>query len=98
MRMIPALGLACGLAFLSVQHTTGQSVGSVSKGLATALAPVAGMAPCTNPRASVQPDVFPIQIGTSTSSDGKTWTVPGPIQDGAFAVDLFNDCHGTGAN
>ena len=46
----------------------------------------------------MQPDVFPIQTGTVTSGDGKSWTVPAAVHEGAFAVDVFNDCSGTGAN
>jgi hypothetical protein len=32
------------------------------------------------------------------SSDGKRWTVPGEVKEGPFAVDVFNDCTGPGAN
>ena len=46
----------------------------------------------------IQPDVFPVSSGTVTSTDGKQWTVPGPVADGPFAVDLYNDCSGPGDN
>src|SRR5688572_16709787 len=71
---------------------------SVSTGLATNLIPVLPTEGCTNPKASVQPDVFPTRVGTVKSTDGKDWIVPGPIQQGAVAVDLYNDCTGTGDN
>src|SRR5687768_9977188 len=74
------------------------SAGSISTGLATGLTEVAGTGPCTNPNVSVQPDVFPIRTGTVTSADGKTWTVPAAIHEGAFAVDVYNDCTGPGEN
>jgi hypothetical protein len=32
------------------------------------------------------------------STDGKEWTVPGPVEPGAVAVDLYNDCTGAGDN
>ena len=71
---------------------------SVSSGPATSLKPVAGLSPCTKPKTVVQPEVFPIQTGTVTSGDGKSWTVPAAVHEGAFAVDVFNDCSGTGEN
>ncbi len=71
---------------------------SVSTGLATNLTPMLPTEGCTNPKASVQPDVFPTRVGTVRSTDGKDWSVPGPIQQGAVAVDLYNDCTGTGDN
>jgi len=87
--------LLCGLTALAVQQG---SIGSVSTGPASDLKPIAGIGPCTNAGVTVQPDVFPTQTGTVRSSDGKTWTVPGVVQEGAFAVDVFNDCTGRGAN
>ena len=87
----------CGLMAVGVP-VHAQGTGSVSTGLADALTPVAGMVPCTNPGANVQPDVFPVQTGTATTTDGKRFVMPAPVQEGPFAVDLFNDCHGTGAN
>jgi hypothetical protein len=72
--------------------------GSVSVGFASNLTPTLAPGGCTNPKTSVQPDVFPTKIGTVRSADGKTWTVPGPVQEGALAVDLYNDCTGTGDN
>lgn len=73
--------------------------GSVSTGLATNLRPVLGVpAACPQP-VNVQPDVFPVLIGTITSDDGRQWTVPGPVnEEGRMAVDLFNNCTGTGDN
>jgi hypothetical protein len=98
MRVWAAAAVVCGLAAIGSEYIAAQSGRSVSKGLAGSLTPVAGMAPCTNARVNVQPDVFPIQTGTATTADGKRWTMPAEIQDGAFAVDLYNDCHGAGAN
>ena len=75
--------------------------GSVSIGPATNVRPI-NLAPnCTSKPASmvIQPDVFPVSIGTVTSKDGKQWTVPGPVEDNApLAVDLYNDCLGPGDN
>jgi hypothetical protein len=83
-------------SLIAVAHQ--QDTGSLSKGLATSLKPVAGTGPCTNASVTVQPDVFPTRTGSVTSSDGKTWTVPAVVHEGAFAVDLYNDCTGPGAN
>ena len=82
----------------SAQQSPVAPSGSVSTGFATDLTPVLAPGGCSNPKASVQPDVFPTKVGTVTSSDGKTWTVPGPVQEGSLAVDLYNDCTGTGDN
>ncbi|MGH9253836.1 MAG: hypothetical protein ACRD3C_04620 [Vicinamibacterales bacterium] len=72
--------------------------GSVSTGEATNLRPVKGVpSACPNP-VMVQPDVFPVQVGTQTSEDGKTWMVPGPINEGAIAPDLYDTCIGKGDN
>ena len=94
--VVGAVALA-GLAAVSYQQSAAPVL-SVSSGLATGLKPVAGMSPCTTPKTVVQPDVFPIQTGTVTSADGKSWTVPAEVHEGAFAVDVFNDCTGTGEN
>jgi hypothetical protein len=72
--------------------------GSVSTGYAADLTAALPGDGCTNPKASVQPDVFPTRVGTVRSTDGKAWTVPGPVQPGPTAVDLYNDCTGTGDN
>jgi hypothetical protein len=75
--------------------------GSVSVGPATAVHPIGLPPKCVNTPASmqIQPDVFPVSVGTSTSADGKTWIVPGPVEDDApLAVDLYNDCLGSGDN
>ena len=74
--------------------------GSVSVGPATNLQPVNVGAKCTvtPPSMIIQPDVFPVSSGTVTSTDGKQWTVPGPVAEGPFAVDLYNDCSGPGDN
>jgi len=85
----------CGLTAILYQQG---SAGSISTGPAANLTEVAGTGPCTNPNASVQPDVFPIRTGTVTSADGKAWTVPAAIHEGAFAVDVYNDCTGSGEN
>src|SRR5262245_46750667 len=80
------------------QVTAVPAGGSVSTGFAADLRPSTGGAGCPNANASVQPDVFPTTTGTVKSSDGKSWTVPGPVHDGRFAVDVYNDCTGSGDN
>ncbi len=75
--------------------------GSVSVGPATDLSPIKLAPNCTTTPASmrIEPDVFPVSIGMSTSTDGKKWVVPGPVEDNALvAVDLYNDCLGQGDN
>jgi hypothetical protein len=86
-----------GLVAVGFQQPAAPAL-SISSGLASRLKPVAGMSPCTNPQTVVQPDVFPTQTGTVASTDGKSWTVPATVHDGAFAVDVFNDCTGAGDN
>ena len=74
---------------------------SLSVGPATDIHPIALAPKCTSTPTSmqIQPDVFPVSIGTSTSLDGKKWIVPGPVDDAApVAVDLYNDCLGPGDN
>ncbi|MBF8301577.1 MAG: hypothetical protein HW394_1947 [Acidobacteria bacterium] len=75
--------------------------GSVSTGPATSAnsRPVMGVpAACPQP-ANVQPDVFPVTVGTVTSDDGRQWTMPAAVNDkGPIAVDLYNNCMGTGDN
>ena len=72
--------------------------GSITTGFATDLRPVAGVpAACPQP-VNVQPDVFPVMVGTITSADGRKWAVPAPITEGPIAVDLFNNCTGKGDN
>ena len=79
--------------------TAATEAGSVTTGVATNLRPVKGVpAKCPIP-VNVQPDVFPVTVGTVTSEDGRQWTVPAPVNDdGPVAVDLFNNCTGTGDN
>ena len=74
--------------------------GSVSTDLASEVMPISLAPACTHPVSSikVEPDVFPVSVGVSTSTDGRKWVVPGPVQDGPIAVDLFNDCLGPGDN
>jgi hypothetical protein len=90
--------LASWLAGAIVQPPDTPDGGSVSTGFAADLRPSHGADGCTNPKVNVQPDVFPTRTGTVKSSDGRTWIVPGPVHDGGFAVDLYNDCSGTGDN
>jgi hypothetical protein len=72
--------------------------GSVTTGEATDLRPVKGVPEkCPNP-VMVQPDVFPVRVGTLTAEDGKKFMVPGPITEGAVASDIFDTCIGTGDN
>lgn len=88
---------------LNAQGTPGRAPGaidrgSVSTGEATDLRPVKGVpSACPNP-VMVQPDVFPVRLGTLTSEDGKKRMVPGPINEGAIAPDIFDTCIGTGDN
>lgn len=72
--------------------------GSVTTGFATDQRPVSGVPSGCTSGAKVQPDVFPVAVGTITSSDGKRWMVPAPIQEGPIAVDLYNNCTGPGDN
>jgi len=72
--------------------------GSVTTGIIMNRRPVAGVPPkCPQP-VNVQPDVFPVTVGTMKSDDGREWTLPGPITEGPIAVDIFNNCTGTGDN
>ena len=72
--------------------------GAVSTGLATDRQPVKGVpAACPQP-VRVQPDVFPVTVGTVTSEDGRTWRVPAPVNEGPVATDVFDTCIGTGDN
>ena len=81
------------------QAAANPQTGSVSTGIATSLRPVMGVpATCPNP-VMVQPDVFPVRVGTVTSEDGRQWTVPAPVNDsGPMAVDLYNNCTSPGDN
>ena len=47
---------------------------------------------------AIQPDVFPVSAGIVVSTDGKEWVASGPVADGPFAVDLYNDCTMAGDN
>jgi hypothetical protein len=42
--------------------------------------------------------LFPATVGTVTSTDGRTWTVPAPVNEGRVAVDVYDTCIGTGDN
>ena len=113
-RAAAALGLALVTATLAAQSQTPSGFdaappipleapkgGSVSVGPATDLHPINLTPKCVNTPASmrIEPDVFPVSVGTSTSTDGKKWVVPGPVEDDApVAVDLYNDCLGPGDN
>jgi hypothetical protein len=93
-----ALGTAMAIAASAWQPQAAPPGGSVSSGFAGNLVNASPTERCTNPAVSVQPDVFPTRVGTVTSSDGQVWVVPGAVHDGPAAVDLFNDCTGTGEN
>jgi len=72
--------------------------GSVSTGEAMNLRNVKGVPEkCPNP-VKVQPDVFPVKVGTLKTEDGKTFMVPGPITEGAVAPDIYDTCMGKGDN
>lgn len=108
MSMVCAIGLAVVAASgvpatpQAAQATTGAAsaspAGSVSTGLATGHRPVAGVPAKCSTSVNVQPDVFPVTVATVKSEDGREWTVPGPVNEGAMAVDLFNNCTGPGDN
>ena len=92
-----ALGLTCTLA-LAAQAPSVPPGASLTIGFASDFKQTSLTERCTNSKATVQPDVFPTRVGTVKSSDGQEWTVPGPVQEGPLAVDLYNDCTGTGDN
>jgi hypothetical protein len=95
-----ALGLiaASAAAARPGAQTSVPDTGAVTRGLATDLRPGSPTPGCTTPNLGLQPRVFPANIGTVRSSDGRSWTVPAPIHDGPVAVDLFNNCTGPGDN
>ena len=100
---IPLFSVVClvasgVVAALAQQPAAVPSNGSVSTGFAAGLKPSHGATGCTNPKVTVQPDVFPTMTGSVRSTDGRSWTVPGPVQDGRLAVDMYNDCTGPGDN
>jgi hypothetical protein len=43
-------------------------------------------------------NVREVLCGEITDDDGRVWALPGPVSDGAPAVDLFNECTGDGHN
>ncbi len=92
-----ALVSTCTLALVA-QSPAIPPGASLTTGFATAFTPVSLTDRCTNPKTTVQPDVFPTRVGAVRSADGKEWIVPGAIHDGSFAVDLYNDCTGAGEN
>ena len=94
--LVALLLLACGV--VAARQQPAASGAAVSTGPATDLRPVGVTQRCTTGGTQVQPDVFPIRIGTVTADDGRTFTVPGPVQEGPAAVDLYNDCTGSGDN
>ena len=58
---------------------------SLSTGPASNVMPISLAPKCTHEPTSmkIEPDVFPVSTGVSTSTDGKKWVVPGPVQDDA---------------
>ncbi len=73
----------------------GAAAPTVTQGVAPTSATCAPSATCTNPRAG---NVRETLCGRVTAADGSAWEVPGPVTDARAAVDVFNDCTGTGAN
>jgi hypothetical protein len=71
--------------------------GVVTEGLAVGLTPHPTSS-CTNAQARFPAAGMPANAGVVTSADGRRFTVPVAVQDGPFAVDLYNDCTGTGDN
>jgi hypothetical protein len=43
-------------------------------------------------------NVRDVLCGEITDDEGRVWALPGPISDGATAVDVFNECTGDGHN
>ena len=71
--------------------------GSVSVGFASDLRTASPTMGCTNTQTRIPGGgVFPNSLGTSTSLDGRQWTVPAAVHDGPVAVDMFNNCTGPG--
>ena len=69
---------------------------SVSSGLATTLRVGHPTTGCMNAEKRFNALGMPARVGEVTSTDGKTWTVPIPVEDGPLAVDYYNDCNGPG--
>jgi hypothetical protein len=72
--------------------------GFVTTGLATEVKPGHPTTGCSNPQARFPAAGMPANAGVVTSADGRTITVPLAVQDGPMAVDVYNDCTGTGDN
>jgi hypothetical protein len=82
----------------SARRTAAVDTGVVTTGFATDKRPVAGVpAKCPQP-VNVQPDVYPVMVGVVRSADGQQFPAPAPINEGAIAPDIFNNCTGTGDN
>jgi hypothetical protein len=72
--------------------------GVVTTGLAPDVRPGHPTTSCTNPAARFPAAGMPANAGTVASADGRRFAVPFAPHDGPFAVDLYNDCTGTGDN
>jgi hypothetical protein len=105
-----AAAAALGVLFLWSAASRAQTVepGKMMGTLAAGASVTTGLAPnpqpghpttsCSNPTAKFPAAGMPPRAGVVTSSDGKSWTVPIAVQDGPFAVDMYNDCTGQGDN
>ena len=84
--------------------TPGQMVGPlapggfVTMGLSADVQPGHSTTACSNTAARFPAAGMPAKIGVSRTADGRTITLPVVVNDGPFAVDLYNDCMGTGDN
>src|SRR5687768_194987 len=72
--------------------------GVVTVGLATNVVPGHPTSSCTNSEARFPAAGMPANVGVATSADSRTWVSPLAVQNGPFAVDLYNDCTGKGDN
>ena len=72
--------------------------GIVTMGLATDVKPGHSTTACTNTEARFPAAGMPAKAGVAKAADGTTITLPLTVNDGPFAVDLYNDCVGKGDN
>jgi hypothetical protein len=101
---VTAITIGGGAAPLAQTLVPGQMLGPlapggvVTIGLATDVKPGHPTTACTNKEARFPAAGLPANAGVSRSADGRAFTLPLAVQDGPFAVDIYNDCAGTGDN
>jgi hypothetical protein len=104
MRLAAVVFLAGAVAALAQTVKPGEMVGAlapggiVTMGLATDVKPGHPTVKCTNPQAKFPAAGMPANAGVVTAAGGRTLMAPFEPHDGPFAVDLYNDCAGTGDN